>query len=464
MASLRQQAPCQRSSAPTPPARRPCQRSAWGPLLAAWVLPAGLLATSPTQAAPPLRYQINLTAPASWWNDFPDRTNLILDHADPNQNNWSTFDYIQGKRPYGPTNPQLYSVAQSSIGSPSLVNALMEDRGPAVYQSTINQPPPGVSYSSWATARLMAAANRLIGTAYQHLHLPQFPLTQAMVDNNQFKWATTPLNGTMVGVSSNPYLQSTQQLLNNTPGNASNPNPYLGDYGKPAPGMDCTDFTAYIYNLALGYQLHSGTGNQVTFSVGTGVGGTASALALDATGSVLTPQFFYGPNFGTDTPNSGHDLDALIANFQPGDLLYIGTKDQISHVVVWLGAYGSNSDGSPSTVPLVISSHDNTPAIFTTQDINLDLNSPFNGFPNLNTGETINTYLPPPGVQILPFTNQNWFYSNFQVGMRLLPSNDPAAVPAPAAPLGLLAIFGQRRRRLRRRLASPAIPTAAAPG
>jgi hypothetical protein len=126
--------------------------------------------------------------------------------------------------------------------------------------------------------------------------------------------------------------------------------------------------------------------------------------------------------------------------------------------VVWLGAYGTNSDGSSSTVPLVISSHDNTPAIFTTQDINLDLNSAFNGFPNLNSGETIETYLPPPGVQILPFTNQNWFYSNFQVAMRLLPNNDPPAVPAPAAPLGLLAIFGQRCRRLRRRLAQPSYP------
>ena len=474
MASLRQQSPCQRSGAPTLPARPPGRRSAWGPLLAAWALPAGLLAGGPALAAPEVRFQINQTAPSSWWSDFPDRTNLILDHAHPNQDNWSTFNYITGNLPYGPTNPQLYSVTASSIGSPSSVNHLLEDRGPAVYQSTINQPPPGVSYSSWATARLMAAANQLIGTAYQHLHLPQFPLSQAMVDNNQFKWATTPLNGTMVGVSSNPYLQSTQQLLNNTPGNASNPNPYVGDYGKPAPGMDCTDFTAYIYNLALGYQLHSGTDNQISFSASSGVGGTASALALDATGSLLTPQFFYGPNFGTNTANSGNDLSALIKGFQSGDLLYIGTKDQISHVVVWLGAYGTTSDGSPSTVPLVISSHDNTPAIFTTQDINLDLNSPFNGFPNLNTGETITTYLPPPGVQILPFTNQNWFYSNFQVAMRLLPNaNIPAvpppddflvlnpptpsrpAVPAPAAPLGLLAIFGQRCRRLRRRLAGP---------
>lgn len=105
-------------------------------------------------------------------------------------------------------------------------------------------------------------------------------------------------------------------------------------------------------------------------------------------------------------------------------------------------------------MPLVISSHDNTPAIFTTQNINFDPSSPDYGFPNLGSGETIETYLPPPGVQILPFTDQNWFYSNFQVAMRVLPDNDPATVPAPAAPLGLLAIFGQRCRQLRRRLAS----------
>ena len=191
-----------------------------------------------------------------------------------------------------------------------------------------------------------------------------------MVDNNQFRWATTSVNGVMVGVSSNPNLQSTQQLLNGTPGNANNPNPYVSAYGKPSPGIDCTDFSAYIYNLALGIQMHSGTSNQVQFpSVASGlVGGPASAIVLDSSGSQLTPTFFYGPHYGTDTPNTGADLDGLISNFQPGDILYIGNRQGIVHAVVWLGGtdYPCDDKGravvpfstSPGRRPVVLSRGD----------------------------------------------------------------------------------------------------------
>ncbi|MFN7899163.1 MAG: NlpC/P60 family protein [Synechococcaceae cyanobacterium] len=302
-----------------------------------------------------------------------------------------------------------------------------------------------MSYADWATARLMAAANQLIGTAYEHLHLPQFD-PNLVVPSGSFQPNPATTNTT---------LQSTQQLLHNPPISGTLNNPYYPAYSLLNPGIDCTDFTAYIYSLALGYQMHSGTASQITFpSSSSGVGGTAEAIVLDSSGSRLTPTFFYSPNYGTTKINAGSDLDALIQAFQPGDLLYIGPPSGIHHVVMWLGAFGTNADGSPSAVPLVISSHDNTPAIFTTQNTNSDPSSPEYGFPILSSGETIETYLPPPGVQILPFTNQNWFYTNFQVAMRVLPSNDPPAVPAPAAPLGLLAIFGQRCRQLRRRLAN----------
>ena len=290
-----------------------------------------------------------------------------------------------------------------------------------------------------ATARLMAAANQLIGTAYEHLHLPQFN-PNLVVPAGSFLLA--PASG-------NATLQSTQQLLANPQIAGSTANPYLSTYGPVSAGIDCTDFSAYIYSLALGYQMFSGTSTQITFpSSGSGLGGAADAVVLDSTGSRLTPTFFYSPNYGTGQYNKPGDLNALISTFQPGDLLYIGPPSGISHVVIWLGAYGTHADGSPSTVPLVISSHDNTPAIFTTQNINFDPSSPDYGFPNLASGETIETYLPPPGVQILPFTDQNWFYTNFQVALRVLPANDPPAVPAPAAPLGLLAFFGQRCRQL----------------
>lgn len=90
----------------------------------------------------------------------------------------------------------------------------------------------------------------------------------------------------------------------------------------------------------------------------------------------------------------------------------------ILHVVVWLGTYGTNADGPPSDVPLVISSHDNTPAIFDTQSLNTA------GYP---LDGNIVAHLPPPGVQILPFTSENWFYTNFSVAMQIVPVPEPSA-------------------------------------
>ena len=115
---------------------------------------------------------------------------------------------------------------------------------------------------------------------------------------------------------------------------------------------------------------------------------------------------------------------------------------------MWLGSLASNGDGSASAVPLVISSHDNTPAIFDTQAINLQPGD-LNGFP---LDGQISEHLPPPGVHILPFTVQNWFYQDFQLAMRILPSQSPAAaVPAPALPGWAVLLIGQRLRQLRRR-------------
>ena len=164
-------------------------------------MPAGLLAGQPSWAAANVRFLINLPAPASWWSDFPTRTDAILAHSEPSQLDWSTSSY--SSYPYGPLNPQLYSVDKAALGSPHLVDALhAADRGPAVYNTTFNQPPAGIAYADWATARLMAAANQLIGTAYEHLHLPQFN-PNLVVPAGSFLLA--PASG-------NATLQSTQQL------------------------------------------------------------------------------------------------------------------------------------------------------------------------------------------------------------------------------------------------------------
>ena len=87
-------------------------------------------------------------------------------------------------------------------------------------------------------------------------------------------------------------------------------------------------------------------------------------------------------------------------------------------------------------MPLVISSHDNTPAIFDTTNINTTTGFPSDGL--------ILEHLPPPGVQILPFTPDTWFYQNFSVAMQVVPEPSTASL----AILGLAAavILTIRRR------------------
>ena len=197
------------------------------------------------------------------------------------------------------------------------------------------------------------------------------------------------------------------------------PNPYAAVYGQPAAGIDCTDFSAYIYNLALGIQMHSGVVNQITFTVNGNptVGNLVpnavpSATVLNPDGSAISPVFFKSPTFGLSQINQPNSLTSLTNQLQAGDLLYIGNPtDGVLHVVVWLGITGTDSAGN--TFPLVISSHDNTPAIFDTAAVD-----PVTGFPL--DGNT-NGHLPPPGVQILPFVASNWFYQDFLVAMRVLP-------------------------------------------
>jgi len=89
---------------------------------------------------------------------------------------------------------------------------------------------------------------------------------------------------------------------------------------------------------------------------------------------------------------------------------------------MWLGTNGvlASSLGYDPSTPLVISSHDNTPAIFSTT--NLD---PTTGLPIPTNGQSqwqaIQANLPAPGVHILPFISGNWFYENFVLAMRVIP-------------------------------------------
>ena len=361
----------------------------------------------------------------SWTSDFAVRKAAIDAHTTPAKADWYAGSTSYVSYSYGPLNPQLYSTA--SIGSPADAVSLQFDRGEPVTGVPLNAPPDGVDGILWQRQRVLAAANDLLlaGTPYQHLHLPNFDPAQ-VISGTGFPW---------IPVSNGTALQSSWQLLHGVSG--STPNPYATAYGKPTPGIDCTDFSAYVYSLALGIQMHSGTPNQIEFTGGSkpSPGETATATVLDSSGNRITPQFFYGPNFGSSVINSGTALDSLVAQFQAGDLLYMGDPNLgILHVVMWLGETGTDSAGN--TFPLVISSHDNTPAIFDTLDLDAS------GFPN--DGD-VASHLPPPGVHILPFAPSNWFYQDFQVAMRVVPVPEPSGAMLPLAAVGVLMLAASHR-------------------
>jgi len=351
---------------------------------------------------------------ATWTSDFPARRAAIDAHTSPPRADWYAPGtvYSGSSYPYGPLNPQLYSSA--SIGSPATATALQFDRGVPVFGVTSNAVPGGVDETTWKQQRILAAAQSLLqaGTPYQHLHLPDFDPAQ-VTSGTGFPW---------LAVSNEATLQSSWQLAHGQSGTT------------PNPGIDCTDFSALVYNLALGIQMHSGTMNQLTFP-GPNAGGTATAQVLGPTGETLTPNFLYGPNYGNATINQPGSLDATLADLEPGDLLYMQGDLQIKHVVMWLGEYGTNADGTPSSVPLIISSHDNTPAIFDvngTDQIDLATGLPTAMLPD---GSNATDFLPPPGVHILPFTPDTWFYQNFTVAMQVVPEPAAWSLLTLAAPL-----------------------------
>ena len=351
----------------------------------------------------------------SWTSDFSARTAAISSNSTPAPADW--YLTPPSSASYGALNPQLYSVPNPiTSGNQSAYDTIRYDRGLAVSSVPINSAPSNVPLDVFQRQRLMQAVSQLIGTPYQHLHLPDFDpwangYQTQLSSGSQTVWPWSP-------VSNTPTINTTQgtELLNI----------YQGDYGTGTAGIDCTDTSAYIYNLALGIQMNSSTSNQVTFSSGgkPEIGNTTSATMLAADGSAITPNFIQSPNYGTATINAPGSLEASVFPYlQPGDLLYISGDpgSSISHVVIWLGEYGTNADGSPSSVPLVISSHDNTPAIFDVWGSQLAPDGlPLDG--------DIAAHLPPPGVHILPMTDNTWFYQNFAVASQIVAIPEPSII------------------------------------
>jgi cell wall-associated NlpC family hydrolase len=175
----------------------------------------------------------------------------------------------------------------------------------------------------WVTAltplqqaeRLIAAAAKLIGTPYEHHHAPTW------LPDLDRPWVPAPVSL------------------------------------KQTPGTDCSNFTGFLYNYALGIQI-----NTDVEKVATETSGKQKVKRAD--GSVETRDVSI---VVTDAPHTRDEAayQKLMDELQPGDLLHIAGTSPITgkkapqdnppkaaHAIMWLGWLATGPDGDPT--PLIV--------------------------------------------------------------------------------------------------------------
>jgi hypothetical protein len=191
--------------------------------------------------------------------------------------------------------------------------------------------PPGVF--EWPLERqrerVVAVALRFLGYGYQHHHIPD--------------WDPPP---------SWPWK-----------------NTCVGSNGK---GVDCSNFTAFVYNLGFGLKLSGDVHRQ------------------------SEQRFVEGPGPDRRTPIRHIPLSSSYAErirtLRTGDLVFIRSRqERISHVVLWIGPIGR----APDNVPLIMDSHGD-------------------GVRDSND-QTI-----PCGIQLRPFRENSWYNHSADHALRLL--------------------------------------------
>ncbi|TKV57633.1 NlpC/P60 family protein [Nakamurella flava] len=149
-----------------------------------------------------------------------------------------------------------------------------------------------------ARERLLTVAAALLGTDYQHHHVPAWSPPDG--------WPQKPVHS-----------------------------------GLRGPGLDCSNYVGFVYSYALGYDLPTGVVAQSELHRSTSEG----ALLSHRVGVVPCP---------TDPAGAGWDPaahQAFVAALEPGDVLYLrNTSGIVSHAVLWLGDCGVG----PTDLPLVI--------------------------------------------------------------------------------------------------------------
>ncbi|MEZ5384029.1 MAG: NlpC/P60 family protein [Prosthecobacter sp.] len=224
----------------------------------------------------------------------------------------------------------------ASVSYRDWYNALNHKRwgywGPAMKHFSA---PSGLAKQSpqWSRERVIATGLRYAGYSYQHHHVPDW---EPPAD-----WPRDPEQKTAVGK-----------------------------------GVDCSNFTAFVYNLALGIKPTGAVKDQ----------------------SQMTE--VEGPGAGRRVPVRRIELSASYEDYpkvlKTGDLLFVKSmRGNVSHVVLWVGKIGQSPDGLP-----------------------LILDSTGTGAKDAN-GEAI-----PDGIQLRPFRRTAWYFTQASHVLRIIPEDE----------------------------------------
>ncbi len=185
----------------------------------------------------------------------------------------------------------------------------------------------------WKRERVIAAASRFLGYDYQHHHIPGW--------NPPEEW---------------PWKKVCS--------------------GRNGKGVDCSNFSAFNYNWALGIHLSGGIRVQ------------AEQREVESSHGKVVAKVI-------DRPKGEPDqwYDELVRTLKPGDLLYIRTSDmsKVSHVIMWLGECAEG----PDATPLVMDSH------------------------GAGVKDASGVAIP-CGIHIRPFNKGSWYHKSFDHAHRLI--------------------------------------------
>ena len=139
--------------------------------------------------------------------------------------------------------------------------------------------------------------------------------------------------------------------------------------GRNGKGIDCSNFSGWNYNWALGIHLNTAIHKQ------------AARRSAPSSHGELQAEVIHRPEGAPDKWYA-----KLVKELAPGDLLYIGNKERtkVTHVIMWVGPCAESPDG----VPLVIDST--------------------GGKIKDSSGHAI-----PSGIHLRPFAKGSWYHHAF---------------------------------------------------